>query len=56
MAKAGRRDPRTIVIQSPVAPVAFYSMLDAFRIIVTHERRHLLQAQRVTQSPGFPTA
>jgi hypothetical protein len=56
MAKAGTRDSRTIVIRSPVAPVVFYSMLDAFRIIVTHERRHLLQAQRVMQSPEFPKA
>ena len=54
MASAGTRDPRAIVIRSPVAPIVFYSMLDAFRIIVAHERRHLLQAQRVMQSPELP--
>jgi len=47
-------DLKEIIINSPVASVATYSMLDAYRIAVTHERRHLLQAQRVMETPGFP--
>lgn len=47
-------DLDTIVITSPVASVVAYSLLDAFRIIVVHEQRHIAQARRVTQSAGFP--
>ena len=39
---------------SPFASVVAYSILDACRIIVAHERRHFEQARRVTQTPGFP--
>ena len=39
---------------SPFASVIAYSILDACRIIVAHERRHFEQARRVTQTPGFP--
>ena len=46
---------RTIVT-SPVSPVATYSLLDAYRIVVAHERKHFEQARRVTQSRGFPAA
>jgi hypothetical protein len=31
-----------------------YSALDGWRLIVAHDQRHLEQARRVTQSPGFP--
>jgi len=48
-------DPERIVITSPAASIVTYSLMDAFRIIVVHEKRHLQQAQRVTQEPGFPT-
>ena len=40
---------------SPFASVIVYSILDACRIIVAHERRHFEQARRVTQTPGFPS-
>lgn len=49
-------DLDTIVITSPVASVVAYSLLDAFRIIVVHEQRHMAQAGRVMQSAGFPSA
>jgi hypothetical protein len=45
--------PGTIMV-SPFASVVAYSVLDAWRIIVAHERRHFEQARRVTQTPGFP--
>ena len=56
MKRSGSRDVSAIVVKSPVAPVVFYSLLDAFRIIVAHERRHMAQAQRVVESEGFPGA
>jgi hypothetical protein len=42
------------VITSPFVSLITYSLLDACRLIVAHERRHLAQALRVTQTPGFP--
>jgi hypothetical protein len=56
MKRTGGRDVNAIVLKSPVAPVVFYSLLDAFRIIVAHERRHMAQAERVVKSEGFPRA
>jgi hypothetical protein len=48
-------DLERIVITSPVASFVAYSLMDAYRIIVVHERRHFQQAQRVTEENGFPT-
>ena len=45
-----------LVIGSPVFPAASYSILSAARIMVAHARRHMLQARRVTEQPGFPRA
>jgi len=47
-------DADKIIITSPVARVITYSLLDACRVIVAHEQRHILQARRVTQLPQFP--
>ena len=43
-----------IVITSPVAGVVVYSLMDAYRLIVVHEQRHLQQAKRVIEETGFP--
>ena len=48
-------DLEKIVITSPAASFVTYSLMDAYRIIVVHERRHFQQAQRVTEESGFPT-
>lgn len=48
-------DLERIVITSPAAAVVTYSLMDAYRIIVVHERRHFQQAQRVTEASAFPT-
>jgi hypothetical protein len=45
---------RRTVVTSPVTAVATYSLLDAYRIVVAHERKHFEQARRVTCVPGFP--
>jgi hypothetical protein len=42
------------IIYSPVTKVMTYSLLDAYRIIVLHERRHMAQAARVMATSGFP--
>ena len=40
-------DLEKIKISSPVTNLITYSLMDAYRIIVTHEKRHILQARRV---------
>jgi hypothetical protein len=45
---------RTIMV-SPFVKVITYSVLDGWRLIVAHERRHLEQARRVITTPEFPT-
>ncbi len=47
-------NPAEIIITSPFASVLVYSLLDAFRLIVAHERRHFAQSQRVMETDGFP--
>jgi hypothetical protein len=54
-ATAGR-DLRRTMVTSPVAAVATYSLLDAYRIVVAHERKHFEQARRVTEDGRFPRA
>lgn len=54
MTMTGSRDLRRVMVTSAVAPIAFYSALDAFRILVAHERRHMAQAERVINADGFP--
>jgi hypothetical protein len=49
-------DLRGLKVTSPVSPVATYSLLDAYRILVAHERKHFEQARRVTQTQGFPVS
>jgi hypothetical protein len=43
-----------IIITSPALSLITYSLMDAFKILLTHERRHVKQAKNVTQTPGFP--
>jgi DinB superfamily len=47
-------DLEKVIIYSPVTKVITYSLFDAYRVIVLHERRHFIQAQRVMETPGFP--
>ena len=49
------RATRTIMT-SPFVRVITYSVLDACRLMVAHDRRHMEQARRVTTTPGFPSA
>jgi hypothetical protein len=47
-------DLEKLKITSPVTRFITYSLLDAYRIIVNHEKRHFLQAMRVSEMDGFP--
>jgi hypothetical protein len=47
------RDAARVIMVSPFAAFITYSVLDGYRLLVTHERRHFEQARRVTQVPGF---
>ena len=47
-------DLERVIISSPVAAPIPYSLMDAYRIIVTHEQRHFQQAKRVTEESAFP--
>lgn len=42
-------------LRSPVTPLIRYSLADAFVLTVVHGRRHLGQAERVRETPGFPS-
>ena len=42
------------IMTSPFASVITYSVLDGWRLIVAHDRRHVEQARRVTQAAEFP--
>ena len=54
MKKTKRLNLKKVVITSPVASFATYSLLDAYKILVSHERRHMAQASRVMDTNGFP--
>jgi hypothetical protein len=47
-------DLEKTIMTSPVAVFVTYSVLDGYRVIVGHGQRHLDQAKRVTETPGFP--
>jgi hypothetical protein len=47
-------DLKRTVVTSPISGFVTYSLLDAFRIVVMHERRHFAQALRVKEAEGFP--
>jgi hypothetical protein len=42
-------------LRSPVTPLIRYSLADALVMTVVHGQRHLAQARRVRETPGFPS-
>jgi hypothetical protein len=54
MQASGNVDLEKTVMTSPVASFITYSVMDGYRVIVTHDQRHLRQAERVMQTEGFP--
>ena len=55
-AAAGGPDFSRTVVTSPVVGFVTYSMRDACRLVVAHNRRHFEQARRVTEAAGFPVS
>jgi len=47
-------ETKKIIITSPFIKAITYSLFDGYRIIVTHEKRHFQQAERVKQMEEFP--
>ena len=44
------------IMTSPFVRVITYSVLDGWRLMMAHDRRHFEQARRVVQTPGFPAS
>jgi len=47
-------DAARAIMTSPFIKIVTYSVLDGWRLLLAHDRRHFEQACRVTLSPGFP--
>lgn len=50
------RQADAAIMTSPFVRAITYSVLDGLRLLVAHDHRHVEQARRVTQAPGFPSA
>lgn len=51
---AGNADLKKTVVTSPFMSLFTYRLSDGYEIIIEHEKRHVRQAERVTQMDGFP--
>ncbi|HXG68101.1 MAG TPA: DinB family protein [Blastocatellia bacterium] len=47
-------DLQKIIITSPVSSLVTYNLMDCYDILITHEKRHFMQAERILGTPGFP--
>jgi hypothetical protein len=56
MKSTSHLDLEKIIITSPALSFVAYSLMDGYRVIVTHERRHLQQAKRVAEEQAFPAS
>jgi hypothetical protein len=48
-------DVNRIRFTNPFVPLIHFTVGTGFEVLSKHQRRHLLQAERVRQAPGFPT-
>jgi DinB superfamily len=53
--RASEYDVNRIRFRNPFVPMLRFTAGTGLEIIAKHQSRHLLQAERVRQSPGFPT-
>lgn len=51
---AANADWDRTIVSSPFSGLVTYSLADAYAIMLVHQRRHVRQAVRVTEEPGFP--
>jgi hypothetical protein len=49
-----RPDYNRVHFQNPFIPLVRFTVASAFLIMAAHGRRHLAQAERVREAPGFP--
>ena len=54
MQASHKLDLHKTIVTSPAARFIVFSLFDAYKILITHERRHFRQAQNVMQIEGFP--
>lgn len=54
MKASARLKLESTIITSPATSLITYSLRDAFKIILAHERRHVSQARRVMELKDFP--
>lgn len=54
MNRLKKLDTERIILTSPFFSLITYNLADAFRILVVHEQRHLLQADNVVLESEFP--
>ncbi len=54
MRASDKLDLEKTIVTSPAARFVTYSLFNAYKIVVTHERRHFRQAQNVMELPEFP--
>lgn len=47
-------DPHKTIVTSPLLAWVTYSLADCLTLLSVHERRHLVQARRVTEHTQFP--
>jgi hypothetical protein len=50
---AASLDTPRIVVASPVSPVVILSLYDSLELLVNHQHRHVLQAERVRSAVNF---
>jgi hypothetical protein len=54
--RAGDYDVNRIRFRNPFIPVIYFTVGTGLQLISAHQRRHLLQAERIRRSPEFPDA
>ena len=54
--RAGKHDVNRVRFKNPFLPALRFTVGTGLEIVVRHQRRHLLQAERVRQRPEFPGA
>jgi DinB family protein len=54
--RAGKHDVNRVRFKNPFIPVLRFTVGTGLEIVVRHQRRHLLQAERVRQRVEFPRA
>jgi hypothetical protein len=54
VARLDERTAERTIMASPFVRLITYSVLDGWRLVVAHDRRHIEQARRVMTSPAFP--